>query len=83
MRLPTICQNLFGSQTFLELGRILTVWSRGVQMDLQSAIPNLKSILKYSFGGVDHFDLEKVMKVPQVLHIKRYRKMQLDTADFI
>ena len=52
-------------------------------MDLQSAIPNLKSILKYSFGGVDHFDLEKVMKVHQVLHIKRYRKMQLDTADFI
>mgnify|MGYP006889248544 CR=1 FL=1 len=38
---------------------------------------------QYAFGGVDHFDPEKVMKVPQVLHVKRCRKLELYVTDFI
>ena len=38
---------------------------------------------QYAFGGADHFDPEKVMKVPQVLHIKRCRKLELYVADFM
>ena len=34
-----------GSHSFPESGQSLTVLSRGVKMDLQSAIPNMKSIL--------------------------------------
>ena len=78
MRLPTICRNLVRLHTFPESGRSLTVLSKGVEMDLQSAIPNLKSILstyvslaaQYAFGGADHFDPEEVMKVSQILHVE-------------
>ena len=30
---------------------------------------------QYAFGGRDHFDPEEVMKVPQILHVKRCRQL--------
>ena len=52
--------------------------SRGVETGLHSIVPNLKSITQdimslvdqYAFQGVGHFDLEEVMKVPQILHVE-------------
>ena len=87
----TICQHLVGSHTFPESGRSFTVLSRGVETDLESAIPNLKSILEhvmlladqYAFGGADHFDPEEVMKVPQILHVERCRKLELHAVMLI
>ena len=38
---------------------------------------------QYAFGGANHFDPEKVMKVPHVLHIKRCRKLEIYLTDFI
>ena len=36
----------------------------------------------YAFGGTDHFDPEKVMKIPQILHVERCRQLQLHAVDF-
>ena len=38
---------------------------------------------QYAFEGANHFDPEKVMKVPQVLHIKQCRELELYVSDFI
>ena len=68
MRLLTICQNLFGSQTFLESGQSFMVLSRGFVTTLESPIPNLHIMAltdQYAFGGAYQFDPEKVMKVPR------------------
>ena len=37
---------------------------------------------QYAFGGKDHFDPEEVMKVPQILHVERCRKLELYAVDF-
>ena len=37
---------------------------------------------QYALGGTDHFDPEEVMKVPQILHIERRRKLLLYAVDF-
>ena len=34
-------------------------------------------LIKYAFGGADHFDPEEVMKVPQILHVERCHKLEL------
>ena len=36
---------------------------------------------QYVIGGVDHFDPEEVVKVPQVLHLKCSRQLGLHIAD--
>ena len=88
MRLRAICWNLVGSHTCLESGRSLTVLSRGVETDLQGH-PELEELTQhvvsladqYAFGGTDHFDPEEVMKVPQILHVERCRKLELHAVD--
>ena len=38
---------------------------------------------QYAFVGVDYFDPEEVMKVPQVLHVERCHNLGLYAADFV
>ena len=37
---------------------------------------------QYGIEGMDHFDHEEVVKVPQVLHLKCNRQLGLDLDDF-
>jgi regulator of sigma D len=38
---------------------------------------------QYAFGDIDHFNPWEVMKVPQILHVKRCCKLTLYSVDFI
>ena len=40
-------------------------------------------ILNTAFKDTYHFDPEELMKVPQILHAERCRKLGLDVADFL
>ena len=37
---------------------------------------------QYAFGATDHSDPEEVMKVPQILHVERCRKLELHAVNF-
>ena len=89
IRLPAICQKVFGSHIALESERSFIFRSRGVENSTHNATEfeeHTQHIMllahQYAFGVTNHFDPEEVMKVTEILHFERCCELGFYTAAF-
>ena len=90
MRPLTICWNLVALHTFSRVrakldGSVqrsrdgLTVYHPEFEEHTQHVMTLANH---YAFGGAYHIDPEEVMKIPQILHVERCRKLELHAVNF-